>query len=277
MSTQDRTVQALGEAVTQELSERYTLVYNDRGDGLPADVVAALVRGADEWETKGGEALHEWAGDVCWVAACDVADELAKELVRRWERDDDADYDQLLDCEWHGSDERASVIDEVIGRDHSEWFSELVNHHGAVLLRVSVAAMDEDADLSFTALTCEHFLDLLGFEHTDSNILLADEVIDNASTEFSVTIGQALIAVDLRTVADLPSDGKVVLRNPHVWLGNPFIGSGWCSETAFTGTLTVDRDDLRTDSDGFGWSWEKVVGGTSPSYFAGEIAPLTRQ
>jgi hypothetical protein len=259
-----------------ELDDKYVLVYNSQGDALPDDVAAALVKGDNEWETKGGEALMEWESEVRWASACDAVDELAKEIVRRWEREDDADYDELLDAEWPGTDERMSLIDTVQDRDGSEWFSELVNHHGAVLLRVPIKAMDEDAELSYTAVTREQFLDLLGFEHTDNNMRLAGEVIDNASPEFSVAIGQALIGVDLAAVANLPASGKVELRNPHVWLGNPFAGSGWCSEEAFTGTLTVDRADLQTDDDAFGYSWNEVVGGTSPSDFSCEVAAVAK-
>jgi hypothetical protein len=185
MSTPGRTVEALGEAVEQELDDKYVLVYNSQGDALPDDVAAALVKGENGWETKGGEALMEWESEVRWASACDAVDELAKEIVRRWEREDDADYDEMLDAEWPGTDERMSLIYTVQDRDGSEWFSELVNHHGAVLLRVPIKAMDEDAGLSYMALTREQFLDLLGFEHTDNNMRLAGEVIDNAQSSAS--------------------------------------------------------------------------------------------
>jgi len=272
VNMQVRTVQALGEAVEQELDDKYILVWNSQGDVVPHDVVAALVQGENTWETKGGEALSVWENDVRWASACDAVDELSADIVRRWEHEDDADYHDLLDYEWPASDERLSAIHTVQDRDESAWFDELVNQHGAVLLRVTIKAMDEDAGLSYTTVTPDHFLDLLGFEHTDSNRTLAAEVIDNASPEFSVAIGQALIGVDLRAVVDLPASGQVELHNPHVWLGNPFAGSGWCSEHAFAGTLAVDRSDLRTDDDAFGWPWAKVVGGTSASYFSGSVA-----
>ncbi len=275
MRTQGRTVAALGEAVEQALDDKYVLVFNNQGDRLPDDVVAALIKGDNEWETKGGEALTEWASEGRWASACDAVDELAKEIIRGWEQEDeyDADYADLLDVTWPGSDERMSVIDAVQERDESAWFEKLVNQHGAVLLRVPIRAMDEDAGLSYTPVTREQFLDLLGFDHTTDNMRLAGEVIDNASPEWSVAMGQALISVDLDVVANLPASGKVELRNPHVWLGNAFAGSGWCAEEAFTGTLTVDRSDLRTDEDAFGPSWDEVVGGTSPSSYSGEIAP----
>jgi hypothetical protein len=274
----ERTIEALGKTAERELRDKYDLVHVCQGGSLSADLVAALVKGDNEWETKGGEALTEWESEAQRASACDAVDELAKDIVRRWEQEDGVDYDELLDGEWLVSDARMGLIDAVRERDGSEWFSELVNRHGAVLLRVAIKKMDEDAGLSYTALEPEQFLDLLGFEHTDHNIRLAGELIDNALPEFSVAIGQALIGVDLETVVHLPSSGAVGLRNPHVWLGNPFAGSGWCSEQAFTGTLTVDRGDLKTDKDAFGYSWNEVVGGTSPNYYAGELmAPANAQ
>ncbi|MFJ8966695.1 hypothetical protein ACIRG5_45600 [Lentzea sp. NPDC102401] len=267
-----RTVEALSDAIERALHDKYTLVHLDQADSLSADVVAALVCGDNPWETKGGEALTKWEGEAQWINACDAVDELAKNILRDWERQDDVDYEELLEDEWLVSDARIALIDTVRARDESEWFGELVNRHGAVLLRVTIKQMDEDAGLSFTALEPEQFLVRMGFSHTEHNLHLAGEVIDNASPEFSVAIGQALIGVDLATVVRLPASGTVELRNPHVWLGNPFAGSGWCSEEAFTGTLTVDRSDLRTDKDAFGYSWDEVVGGTSPSTYTGEIA-----
>lgn len=265
-ATPNRTVELLGTTVGDELDATYTLVYAD--GGLAKDLVAALVRGDEPWDTRGGEQLHEWAGDVADEAARAVVDELAREIVGRWEREDDADHDDLIDDEWPGSDEQRSAIDTVLNRDSSTWFADMVKGHGAVLLRVGIAAMDEDSGLSFTPVTYEAFLDLLGFEHTEHNLTVAAEVVDNASPEYSVVMGYAMLGVDLAEIVDLPSEGNVELRNPHVWFGSPFTGSGWCSDDPFTGTLTVRREDLRTDDDAFGYSWGDVVGGTSPSYFA---------
>lgn len=262
-----RTVAALGAAVDAELDATYTLVYHD-GSTLPKDVVAALVKGENEWETKGGESLNEWANETAYPAACRVVDELAKEITRRWERQDDADYTDLIDHDWPVSDERQSALDTVLDRDQSTWFTDMIKQHGAVLLRVGIATMDEDAGLSYSPLSVDGFLDLLGFEHTSENRTLAADVLNNASPEYGVAMGYALLGVDLADIVELPSEGKVELRNPHVWLGSPFAGSGWCSEEPFTGTLTVDRGDLRTDDDAFGYSWDDVVGGTCPSYFA---------
>lgn len=279
-STQERTVETLSAAVTAEMAAHYTLVYNSQGDTLPEDVVAALVRGDNVWETKGGEALSEWEREVQWTAARDAVDELAKEITQRWEREDstdthDADYSDLLDNEWSVSDEREAAIDTMRDRDNSTWFDDLVTQYGAVLLRVGIPGMDEDAGLSFTPMRIPELLELLGFEASGHNRTVAAEIIDNASPESTVVMGQAIIGVDLAAICALPVEGKVELRNPHVWLGSPFTGSGWCGDEPFHGTLTVDRADLRTDKDAFGYPWNEVVGGTSASYYAGEITSVS--
>jgi hypothetical protein len=269
-----RTLSTLGDAVNHELDDEYTLVYASQGDTLPDDFVAALVNGSNEYDTKGGDALMERESNVRWDSSCEIVDELAEAIVRRWERQDDAEYQHLID-DWVGSEQRESAIFTVQDRDTSTWITDVINLHGAILLRVQIRSMDEDAGLSFTPITPEQFLDLLGFPHVVKNLELAAEVIDNASPEFGVAIGQALIGIDLAEIVGLPCDGEVELRNPHVWLGNQFMGSGWCSEDAFAGTLAVERSELRTDNDAFGWSWNQVVGGTHASYYSGEIAAVT--
>lgn len=279
MSTPERTVAALGAAVTDAMDDEYILVYNSQGDTLPDDVAAALVRGDSVWATKGGEALEDWEDEVQCAAAGDAADELAKGITQRWALEDstdetDADYSDLLDHEWPASDERQAAIDTIRSRDRSTWFDELVNGYGAVLLRVGIPTMDEDAGLSLKPMSVDRFLELLGFDTTSHNRDVATEIIDNASPKYSVAMGYAIIGVDLAAILALPAEGKVELRNPHVWLGNPFTGSGWCGDHPLHGTLTVDRADLRTDKDAFGYSWDKVVGGTHARDYAGEIAAV---
>jgi len=271
-----RTLAALGAAVLAELKPAYTLVYLDQGEKLPDDVVKALVQGDNPWETEGGERLTASKGDEAHAAARKAVDELAKDITERWEREDGADYSDLRDG-WVFSDEQNEAIYTVQGRDDSNWAEELIAGHGKVLLRVLIAGMDEDADHGYQPMSREKLLDLLGFEHTEQNLEVADEVVSNASPEYNVAMGYALLAVDLADIDALPVDPdvKVELRDPHVWLGSPFAGSGWCSEDPFTGTLTVTRGDLRTDADAFGYSWEQVVGGLTPGDFGGSLALAT--
>ncbi|HET6286482.1 MAG TPA: hypothetical protein VFG15_06995 [Amycolatopsis sp.] len=264
----ERTVAALATAVEAGLKTDYTLIYLDSGDRLPDQVVAAMVSGENPWETRDGDRLLDAMSDLALDAAHREVDELANKIVDSWEAEDDTDYSELRD-DWKFSDERETATDTVRDRDSSPWVDELVQTYGPVLLRVTIPAMDEDAKLSFAPLSGERFLDLLGFEHTAANLALAEAVIAEASPEFSVIMGFAMVAVDLADIEALPDEGTVELRNPYVWLGSAFTGSGWCSEEQFTGTVAVDRAALRTDSDAFGWSWSDVAGGTSARDFTG--------
>jgi hypothetical protein len=263
-----RTVAALGAAVTEELDPTYTLVCAEFD--LPEDVVTALVRGENPWETKGGDRLTVLADDLAYPTACQAVDQLAADIVSRWEREDEADYTSLLEVDWAAGDERRSAIDTVRDRDQPTWFDDMVNRHGKVLLRVGIAAMDEDASLSYEPLPPQRFLDLLGFEHTAQNLKRAADLVNNAAPEYSTVIGYAMLGVDLADFLSMPTDADrtVELHNPHVWLGDPFNGGGWCSEEPFAGTLTVRRGDLRTDKGAFGYSWDEVVGGADAECFA---------
>lgn len=272
-TAESRTLAALGAAVLAELKPAYTLVYLDQGEKLPDDVVKALVRGDNPWETKGGELLTTGKGEEAYLAARTAVDELAKAITERWEREDGADYSDLRD-DWDLSDEQNEAIYTAQTRDDSNWAEELIAGHGKVLLRVLISGMDEDADHGHKSMSPQTLLNLLGFEHTEQNLERADEVVSNALPKYNVAMGYALLAVDLADIDALPVDPdvKVELRDPHVWLGSPFAGSGWCSEEPFTGTLTVTRGDLRTDADAFGYSWEQVVGGLNAGDFGGSLA-----
>ncbi|UUV32168.1 hypothetical protein NQK81_01590 [Amycolatopsis roodepoortensis] len=264
----ERTVAALAAAVTAALEPGYTLIYIERDHRLPDQVVAAIVSGANPWETPDGDRLLDAMSSDALDAVHREVDELARKIVDGWEAEDDTDYSAVRD-DWEFSDERETARDIVRDRDSSPWMEELVQRHGPVLLRVTIPAMDEDANLSFEPLSGERLLDLLGFEHTTANLTLAETVIAEASPEFSVIMGFAMVAVDLADIEALPADGEVELRNPYVWLGSAFTGTGWCSEEQFTGTVVVDRAALRTDGDAFGWSWSDVAGGTSARDFTG--------
>lgn len=272
-----RTIAELATAVTEELPDRQSLVFLERGMTLSPDFVNALVRGSNPWETPGGESLTEWAETAQWETASYSVDELARDIVRRWEREDGEGHDGLLD-EWNVSDARDDALHLLCERDDARWLDELINGFGRVLLRVGIESMNEDADLGFKPMTHAAFLDLLGFEHTPENLAAAAEVVDNASPEYSVAMGYAVVGVELSAICALPAEGgKVEIRNPHIWLGNPFMGSGWCGDDPFTGTLTVDRAALRTDADAFGQSWDKVVGGAYASSYAAEIAAVVER
>lgn len=266
--TNYRDIRALAREVENDMPGEVTLVYVDRGDELTKEQVDALVRGDIDTVT---ESVWDWEGEAQWIGACDTVDGLAKDVVSRWEREDDADYSELMD-EWQSSPERDSALDTIRERDESDVIGDLARNTGRVLLRMPIDGMDEDSGLSFTEVTAEDFLLRLGFTETENNVKLAREVIANASPEFSVVMGYALAAVDVSDVYALPfdSDAEVVIRNPHIYFGSPFSGSGW-ADGPFDGTVTYKRGELRTDRDAFGYGWEEITGGVTLSAYDAEI------
>jgi hypothetical protein len=267
-----RTLAALGREVESEMPAKTELVYVDYRDQLTTEQVAALVRG--DWETL-DEQVSEWSGPASWDGAVEVVRDLAKEIVRRWEREDGVDYEDLL-AEWEQSDEEMSAIDMAQSRDESDPIADLARNTGDVLLRLSIDTLDEDAAFGDEdEPTAERLLDRLGFEHSPANLSAAWEILDNAYYPGCVLMGYALVAVDVEDLYRLPLDGKVTITGPHVYLGNPFAGSGMASGP-FEGTLTFDRTDLRTDRDAFGYSWTEIAGPVVSAY-RGEIAAVATE
>lgn len=263
-----RTLAALGKAVEEDMPAKTDLVYVAYDDKLMDTQIAAIVRGDQE---EADESLWEWSGESSYMSATEMVDELAKEVVGRWTREDGGDYDDLLD-EWQASDERMSAIDMAQSRDESDPMKQLARNSGDVLLRLPIDTLDEDADLDDTT-TAEELLDALGFVHTDVNLAAAQEILSEGAYPGAVLIGYALIAVDVEDVYNLPGEGEVEIRNPHVYLGNPFAGSGWAAGP-FEGTMRYDRKDLRTDRDAFGYSWTEIAGPVVSAY-RGEVAAVT--
>lgn len=268
--TANRDIAALEAAILEDMSATYDLVYVDRGDGFSPEQVAMIVRGDMEALY---ESTDEWSNESAWYSACDIADGLAGDVIRRWEREDDADYSELRDY-WEGeTDPRQSIIDTIRERDDSEYLKTLARMSGGVLLRIPIPAMDEDAGLSLRAVEAPEFLALLGWEHTQDNLSKATDLILNTPSD--IHMGYVLAAVDVEDVYDMPyystdpdaDDYDVVIHNPHVMFGNPFTGATWV-EGPFTGDFVCKRSELRTDEDAFGYSWTETAGPVVSAYQA---------
>jgi len=261
------TLENLADEIRGAMDETYNLVYVDYRDELSDEQAAMIVRGDMEsvWES-----VQEWESDATWDSACDIADELANDALRGLEDDDDGSVDALRD-DWQGSQERYDIIDAIRERDSSDIIGELVKRSSRVLLRVEV--VDEDHAWAFEPVEPTDFLARVGFEATPANLESACEVIANASPEFGVGMVYALAAVDLGDIYALQDDDVVTIVNPHLWLGNPFAGSGY--EAGFEGTVTVPRAELRTDKDAFGYGWAEACGGVTVSAYEAELTVVS--
>lgn len=260
----------VADLLISRLDDKYDLIYIDRGDQLTDEQVAAMVAGDTE---KLWDSISEWESDARWYGIKYVIGELVSDLRREYEDDEDAleAIDEFND----GGEDRDHVCDEIAQRDSGQWFTDLVNATPDVLLRI--CCIDEDHAFAFQPVDPPQVLGLLdGIEMTDENLKVVADALLECSPEFSVLMGYWVVGADLGEINNLPvGDGeRVQITNPYLYLGNPFAGSGWISEEPLIGTVTVDRDDLRTDKGAFGWSLDEVYGGLSASRFSATLTPV---
>lgn len=251
------------EAIYQQLADeherwpdyRKELVYIDYRDQLDDEQVSALA--CQDWE-KLDASLDEWLDETRWMGAREAIAELLKDADL-----DEEEVERFRDSDWY--DELRFVIEE---RDTSEPLKELASHSSPVLMRVTV--IDEDDSLSFQEVHARDVLERIGLPCSDTNIETMYGIIDNASPEFTVCMGFWLFEVHPRDIYDWkPETTKLRVTNPGFWLGSPFSGSGYADQ--LEGSIYIERADLRTDKQAWGYGWGEVVGGYCFGNFEVEI------
>lgn len=243
--------------------------------GLAQDVVrdwTAEIEDGDDSLTE-QELPHEWSasGARCTRRGCDVTSN-GDDNGPCERHPDYPEYESFAE-DLFGTDEWERVRYEVEERDSSDWAKDLARGCNNVLLRIPVEAMSEDAGLSFREVGAAEVLSLVGFKPTEANIKSVQYALDNASPEFNVNMGYWVAGVNVSDLLDLDGDPEATVRitNPYLYIGNPFAGSGFVTEEALTGEVTLARGDLRTDADAFGVSINEIYGGVYASSFEVEI------
>jgi hypothetical protein len=262
-------VTQLADESIKRLDKSYDLVYVDYGNELDAETVAKLVRG-DEWVDD----LWEFESDSKYESVKYIIDELAGEIVDEWSAEaDDADLDFVVGHFRANVEEWDRVRFEIEDRDTGSWVEDLIRGTPNALLRINV--IDEDHAYSFEEVTPRRVLKDLGLRATRSNVEVVDYTLANASPEFSVLFGYWIVGADVSDIYKLPNDPKAEIEivNPYLYLGNPFVGSGFIGERPLDGTVRVKRDELRTDDDAFGYAVNEIYGGLRASDFECEIRP----
>lgn len=235
-----RDAERLLKHLIQGLDEKYDLIYISQGDQLNDKQVSALL--SDDFEAL-WEGLDEWESEATYHGVKYVVED----ITTSEERAGLEQHDLLTELE-----------DAIREKESGSWFKDLVNATPGVLMRVNL--VDEDDSWFMYDLSVEEFLTRVGMEPTEKNLKEAANTIANASPEFSLCLVYALATVEPSDLNDLDSEVKYVeIIDPHLWLGNPFTGSGYAGE--FEGRVLVKRADLRTDKEAFGYSWNEVVGG----------------
>jgi hypothetical protein len=270
-----RTLADLTAAIIADLSDTYDLVYVQQGDRFTTEQVSMIVRG--DWESL-WSSTDEWEDDQRTQAVDAIVKEALETVINRWEREDDADYSDVSDSFTESIESEQEVRDSVYVRDTSNWATELANASGTVLLRIPIEAIDEDHSYFHETVSPADVLSRLGMTDSEHNVATIGYVLDNADPEYSLLMGYWVVGATVSDLFALPADVPdlpVTITDPHLYLGNPFAGSGFVSEEPIRGTVTIKRSELRTDSDAFGYSLDKVYGGLNPSDFEARIQPVT--
>lgn len=265
----ERNLTTLATAVIAGLDASYNLVFVDQGDQLTDEQVEAIV---ENDFPKLFELTEQFESDARDASLREIVTAAVAETIQAWENEDDADYSQLAD-EFELTDEWESVNEAVTERDNSDWLRQLAAATPDVLLRINV--FNEDDAYDHEAVAPEAALVKVGLPVTASNVATMAETLANASPEFSVLLGYWIVGADVEDLHAMTSDAtQVQIVNPHLYLGNPFAGSGFISEVAFEGTVTVKREDLHTDKGAFGYGVDDLYGGLNASQYRAEITPV---
>jgi hypothetical protein len=225
---------------------RRELVYVDYRDRFDQLSIEKLLRGDYPEDTD------EWISDRQWEGACDLADELFKEVASEEEFAEHED-------EWRPSDEREALIHEIMENDTSDPYQDLMRNTGSMLFRYSPSE-DDMVWLGDEIDTPEAMHAALG---------LAPELLPTVQTIWPEIEGYTISGggfgasiVFSANPADLwVGEGTMVeISDPFLWLCNPWAGNGY-GEVAEGVTITLNIDDIHTDKAEWGYSADDVFGG----------------
>jgi hypothetical protein len=273
-----RTSSALADAMIAGLDEKYDLVYVDYRDQFSDDQVAALVRGDLEtlWDKS-----SEWESNAREESITEILKQVGDDVIRDWQIDDErqdldeGDYEPLVDG-FFGTEEYERVRDAIDQRDRAQWPTQMAGQTPAVLLRIAAAEIDEDNAFTGGDVAADHVLMRLGAAPTEENTYVVQEMLKEADYPGAVLMGYWIVGADVSDVYKLPTepDTLVEIVNPHLYMGNPFAGTGMITDGPLTHTVRVRRDQLRTDAEAFGHAVTEVFGGLNPSSFAATITAV---
>ena len=273
--TKVNTMEVLAAEVEKRLEKGYELVYVDYNDQLSTEQVAALAR--NDMEGLFTSRFEDFESESRHMSAMEISMEVAKEVIRDWEAEHDEDLGEVLD-DWEASDERDDIIDTIKDRDTSNPLKELAHRTGRVLMR-SIIVHEDDAwsrqqvkptEVINAYVECAE--EGTVFKRNKHNLQLVRGILNECSPEHSTLLGMIVYAVDVGDLYDLPNCEYVDIINPHLYLGNPFMGDGFC-DGPIDGIIRVKREDMRTDRDAFGYGWDEVAGVVT-SYYDVEIKPV---
>lgn len=265
----ERTLETLRDAMLARLSESYDLIYVDYRDGLTDEQAQSLIAGDAE---SLYESMDTWLSDASYDGARYELDELRREVIAEWEREDDEDYTVLAD-EFVHSDEEDEVRWVIQDRDGSNPIRDLAGQTRPQYIRVRIgedfvlAGEDMDEDVETVMANAD-------LPDAPEVRALVRSIIPEAGTGRHLT-PFLFASVDMREVYDLPLDreAEVTITGGSLLLEDGWNGAGWNDDLPEGFQITVKRGDLRHDEDAWGYSWNDVCGLVTGAWPA-SLAPV---
>lgn len=269
---QETVVEAILDKVRESLKGRtVTLTYADRDDTLTPEQVQVLLKGKNPYESRAFSFMEEAESDQRYQAA-------TEEL-----------RDILTGVEYALLEEDAEVLDEarflVYEHDDSDLITEILKHTGPMLLRYDLglsvttdwSSSDEDREemkreiVEALALPEDHpvraRLDELLTNGQSGRLYVIwsaypSHVIDDVWPLQKPRMGDGVPAATI-TWNRPPGDGGA-----HLLILDTLNGSGHDVRLDAPLTVPFDADNLTTDADDGGYSWNDVAGVVRSAYDA---------
>lgn len=206
------------------LPEKMQLVHTQRGDRLTDSQVEELLKGDYP------DSLSEWE----WDTTNEAVRLMAEELLEEFDPEDVADFKA---SDWH-----EHLLEVLRDMESGEWFNELLRNTPSPIFRVPAGDFEEWAVESLA----EHLGIALVFNSGALTAILR-ESYPPYSPSWVFTLD------DLKGIFQAK---KITVKDPHLWLGNPYSGNGWMER--IVGEVTIEN--LTTDSRAFGYGAGEVFG-----------------
>jgi hypothetical protein len=236
------------DCLTNLLGE-YELVYVDYRDQLTDEQVAWLA--AKDWESLDAS-MDEWLDDVRYESADYHRTEVMDETEAEWAEAHGHEIAEAVRSAFRDTDLHDELRYAIEDRDRSNPLRDLAGNTPRVLMRqvLGEARLTSEDDIEDLILAD------LGVPDIEHN----REAIRNTLPECGEWV-QAMIvcAVDPSDLYNTMTAKEVEVIDPYLYLGNPYMGDGYCEEQLHA-AIRLDRDSLTTDKSAFGYGWEEIAG-----------------
>lgn len=235
--------------IDELLQYKYDLIYLDYRDELSKEQALALANG--DW-SEFWELTHDWESEGRYDGATYEVGQLMSEL--------ESDNPELLDAiDEHRYELEEYARDMILDRDSGEWLEELIDR--ADPLDCMLPLINEDEASWGEERNPLDILKALGVAGTPENVELAEELINEATTELGMA--WAVFPMKLRDLMKTNNE-PLAVDEAIVCYGNPFTGGYW--SVAFKGhKINTHRSEIMFDGD-WGYSlWQTF--GTSAEDF----------